>query len=83
LIAQPDVQSFDLVVTDVIMPEMGGKKLVDNIRLTHPRAKILFCSGYTNDALVQHGVLEPSIRFLQKPYSMQALAQKIREVLDQ
>jgi len=81
-VAQQDGQGFDLLVTDVVMPELGGKKLADQFRITNPRMKVLFCSGYTNDALVHHGVLEPGIQFLQKPYTMQAMAQKVRELLD-
>ena len=82
VVARCNGRPLDVLVTDVVMPEMGGKKLADHFQTSHPKTKVLFCSGYTNDALVHHGVLEPGIQFLQKPYSMQALAQKVREVLD-
>jgi CheY-like chemotaxis protein len=71
-----------LVVTDVIMPEMGGKMMAEWLKAVYPDLKILFTSGYTDDALGQHGVLEPGIVFLPKPYSPAALAHKVREILD-
>ena len=73
---------FDLVVTDVIMPRMGGKELADQLRIRNRDAKVLFMSGYTADAIVDHGVLEPGIAFLQKPFSPATLACTVREVLD-
>jgi two-component system, cell cycle sensor histidine kinase and response regulator CckA len=74
---------IDLVLTDVVMPIMGGKEMADALRASHPDTKILFTSGYTDDALVQHGVLRPDIRFLQKPYMTATLTRKVREVLDE
>lgn len=73
---------FDLVVTDVIMPQMGGKELADQLRARNHNAKVLFMSGYTEDAIVNHGVLEPGIAFLQKPFTPAELARKVRETLD-
>jgi signal transduction histidine kinase len=73
---------IDLVLTDVIMPVMGGKEMADNLRTTHPATKVLFTSGYTEDAIGHHGVLRPGILFLQKPYMTATLARKVREVLD-
>jgi signal transduction histidine kinase len=72
-----------LVVTDVIMPLMGGKVMADWLRATNPNLKILFTSGYTEDAITQHGVLEPGAAFLPKPYASSVLARKVRELLDQ
>ena len=74
---------IDLVVTDVVMPVMGGKEMADNLRASYPDTKVLFTSGYTEDAIGQHGVLRPGIVFLQKPYVTATLARKVREVLDE
>ncbi len=75
-------QPFDLVITDVIMPKMSGKELYDKIKATTPRIKVLFMSGYTDDALAHHGVLGPELSFLEKPFSPSGLARKVREVID-
>jgi PAS domain S-box-containing protein len=74
--------SFDLVLTDVIMPQMSGKELCDQIRAQLPRTRVLLMSGYTNDALAHHGVLDEDLSFLEKPFSPSGLARKVREVLN-
>jgi two-component system cell cycle sensor histidine kinase/response regulator CckA len=71
-----------LVVTDVIMPLMGGKVMAEWLKTTYPDLKILFTSGYTDDAIAQHGVLETGVEFLSKPYTPAMLARKVREMLD-
>lgn len=71
-----------LLLTDVIMPNMGGKDLADRIKEVFPDIKVLFMSGYTDESIVHHGVLEKGIQFIQKPFSAMKLASKIREVLD-
>ena len=71
-----------LVVTDVIMPLMGGKVMAEWLKATYPDLKVLFTSGYTDDALAQHGVLEPGVAFLPKPYTPATLARKVRAMLD-
>ena len=71
-----------LFLTDVVMPELNGRELADEVLSKRPGIKVLFSSGYTDDAVVRHGVLEPNVAFLQKPYRPKAFARKIREVLD-
>lgn len=71
-----------LVISDVIMPEMGGKVMAEWLTTTYPDVKILFTSGYTDDAIAAQGVLEAGIDFLAKPYTPAMLAHKVREILD-
>ncbi|HJP95477.1 MAG TPA: response regulator [Pyrinomonadaceae bacterium] len=76
------VQPIDLVVSDVVMPKMSGRELVQRISEVQPLIKVLFMSGYTNDAIVNHGVLDGGTWFIQKPFAFEALARRVREVLD-
>ena len=71
-----------LVMTDVVMPEMNGKDLVKNLLLHDPNLKYLFMSGYTANVIAHHGVLDPGVNFIQKPFSIKDLTVKVREVLD-
>ena len=73
---------ISLVITDVIMPLMNGKVMAEWLKATYPEIKVLFTSGYTDDAIVEHGVLEPGTAFLPKPYQPAALLRKVREMLD-
>ena len=73
---------IDLLLTDVIMPGMSGNDMSKILLAKQPDMPVLFMSGYTDDAIVQHGVLEAGINFLQKPFTPGALALKVREVLD-
>ncbi len=73
---------IQLVITDVIMPKMGGTVMVEWLKTTSPGLKVLFTSGYTDDAIARHGVLQERVHFLPKPYSHSALARKVREMLD-
>ncbi|MFN7950219.1 MAG: PAS domain S-box protein [bacterium] len=72
---------FDLIITDVVMPEMGGGELARELEQRLPGAKILFTSGFTDDAVVRHGVYQAEVPFLQKPYTSTSLIAKVREVL--
>ncbi len=72
-----------LAITDVIMPQMGGRVMAEWLKATYPDIKILFTSGYTDDAIAHHGVLESGIAFLPKPYTPVMLACKVRELLDE
>src|SRR5207244_738720 len=71
-----------LLISDVVMPQVGGRELAERLAVTRPEMKVLFVSGYTDDAVVRHGVLETEMAFLQKPFTPSALAKKVREVLD-
>lgn len=73
---------IDLLLTDVVMPGMSGNDMSKVLLTKQPGMPVLYMSGYTDDAIVQHGVLEAGINFLQKPFSPGALASKVREVLD-
>jgi len=74
---------IDLLLTDVVMPEMSGRELERRVMGTDPKLKVLFMSGYADDAIVHHGVLDPGTRFIGKPFSVRELRQKVREVLDE
>jgi len=73
---------IDLLISDVVMPKMSGRELWNNLRKRMPTLKVLFISGYTDDSIVRHGVIDGDVAFLQKPFTMRALSSKIREVLD-
>ena len=78
-----DRLKIDLLVTDVIMPKMGGKELSDTLLKEYPRLRVLYISGYTDNAMTHHAVLDKGVSLLQKPFSSQSLAEKVREVLDE
>ena len=81
VVAEHPESSIDLLVTDVVMPEMGGTELALQMRTCSPRTKVLFCSGYTEDAITRDGVLQRGTSFMQKPYTVATLASRVREVL--
>jgi len=75
-------EQVHLLITDVIMPQMNGRVLAERIQALQPSIRVLFTSGYTANVIVQHGVLKEGVEFLAKPYSINALAQRVRDVLD-
>jgi PAS domain S-box-containing protein len=75
-------KEIHLLLTDVVMPGAGGKEVADRLASLRPGIKVLFMSGYTDEAIVHHGVLDPNVKFIQKPFSPVALTKKVREVLD-
>ncbi|RJO73007.1 MAG: PAS domain-containing sensor histidine kinase [Myxococcales bacterium] len=84
--ALKDIEGYDgpihLLVTDVIMPGFNGRVLAEKVGVLRPETRILFSSGYTEEVIVHHGVLDDGIEFLAKPYSPHLLARRVREVLD-
>ena len=74
--------TIDLLLSDVVMPQMSGPELAKNLVMTRPETRVLFMSGYTDDSIVRHGVLATGVAFIQKPLTPALLMRKIREVLD-
>ena len=75
-------ESIALMITDIVMPERSGRKLYESAQARHPRLRVLYMSGYTDNAIVHQGVLDASMPFLQKPFTADALLHKVRSVLD-
>jgi len=72
----------DLILSDVVMPKLSGRELSERISALQPSAKVLFMSGYTNDSIVNHGILDGATWFIQKPFTLESLVKRVREVLD-
>jgi len=72
-----------LLLTDVVMPGMNGHESAKRLESFHPEMKALYMSGYTDNAIVMHGILVQGVHYIQKPFTVDALAKKVREVLDQ
>jgi two-component system cell cycle sensor histidine kinase/response regulator CckA len=81
-VAEQYRDTLHLLVTDVVMPGLGGRKVAEQLQVLHPETKVLFLSGYTDDAVIRHGILHEQVNFLQKPFSPLVLANKVRAVLD-
>lgn len=73
--------TIDILITDVVMPGMSGRELAQRVSAARPQIKVLYLSGYTEDAIIHEGALEPGTAFLQKPFTLHVLARKVREVL--
>jgi CheY-like chemotaxis protein len=73
----------DLLLTDVVMPQISGRELAERLAELHPGLRVLFMSGYSDEAVFRHGVLSPEAAFIEKPFTERSLTRKVREVLDQ
>jgi two-component system cell cycle sensor histidine kinase/response regulator CckA len=82
MVADRYERPIDLLITDVVMPEIGGGELVQRLQSQRPGLKVLYISGYTNDEIVRRGVRRTEAHFLQKPFTSQELMRKVRQVLD-
>ena len=74
--------TIHLAITDVVMPQMGGRELIDHLVPLRPEIRVIYMSGYTDDAIMRHNLLDEKVQFLQKPFAAYALARKVRQVLD-
>jgi DNA-binding response OmpR family regulator len=81
-LAEQHVGPIHLLLTDVVMPGASGRELATRLATTRPETGVLYMSGYTDDAIVRHGLLERGLNYLQKPFTPGILAQKVRQVLD-
>jgi CheY-like chemotaxis protein len=73
---------IDVLLTDVALPDINGRQLADQITRVRPTAKVLFMTGYARNAIVHHGVLDPDVDLLAKPFTLDALGRKMRQIID-
>ena len=81
-VARAHAGPIHLLVADVVMPGVSGRELARRLAESRPDTRVLYVSGYTDDAIVHHGMLEPGVNYLQKPFTPATLARKVRDVLD-
>ena len=81
-LAEHDDQPIHLLLTDVVMPGMSGREVASYLTAKRPEMRVIYMSGYTNDVIAHHGVLDSGISFIEKPFSQETLMRKLREVLD-
>jgi DNA-binding NtrC family response regulator len=82
VVSEQQPGAIHLLVTDVVMPELNGHRLAQRVTSRRPEIKVLYMSGYIDSPVLQHGVLQHGTAFMQKPFSREVLARKVREVLD-
>jgi hypothetical protein len=75
-------RSVDLVLTDIVMPAMSGRELVEALQVKRPALRVLYMSGYTDDEVLRRGLNDPNTAFIQKPFTAENLATQVRKVLD-
>jgi two-component system, cell cycle sensor histidine kinase and response regulator CckA len=81
-LASGTVRGVDMVLTDVVMPSMSGRELVEALQVARPALRVLYMSGYTDDEIIRRGLHDPGISFIQKPFTADNLAMQVRKVLD-
>jgi CheY-like chemotaxis protein len=81
--AKQSTATIDLLITDGVMPGMNGRELANRLKNDFPTVRCLYMSGYTTDVIVRHGVLEEGVHFIQRPFSTETLADKVRQVLEE
>jgi CheY-like chemotaxis protein len=81
-VAEQHASAIHILVTDVVMPGMSGRDVGRQLAARRPDMRVLYLSGYADDSIVHHGVLEPGLAFLQKPFAPETLVRRVRELLD-
>jgi YesN/AraC family two-component response regulator len=81
-VAASHARPIHLLITDIVMPGMRGRELAEKLCASRPQMKVLYVSGYTDGGIVENGELEPGTAFLEKPFSSDALARKVRQILN-